>query len=167
MKKALLLIFSIITLSCAQNPKKQFKKETLKSTFLNLNGETISLQELIHKNLGKTVVIDIWASWCGDCIQGMPKVKSIQKKYPKAEYVFISLDRSENAWKRGIQRYNVIGDHYFAPGGFKSDFAKNDKIGWIPTYILVAPDGTVSYRAKKANHSKFLKILNNTYYNEK
>lgn len=167
MKNILLLLVCTITLSCAQNRKKPFSENTLNSKLTTINNTQINLKDIINKNKGKIVIVDVWASWCGDCIRGLPDLKSIQKKYSKAEYVFISLDSNQKAWKRGIEKYRIKGQNYFAPGGWKSDFAKNDNIKWIPTYILIAPNGDVVYRSKKTSSSKFLKKLNKLYNNEK
>ncbi len=167
MKKIILLVVCAITLSCAQNRKKQFNEKTLASTLLTQNGNKLSLEKVLEIYKGKTVLIDVWASWCGDCIQGLPSTKRIQEKYPKAEYVFISLDRNELSWKRGIERYHIKGNHFFAPGGWKSDFAKSDHIKWIPTYILISPEGKVVYRTKKSSSTKLINKLNNLYNNEK
>lgn len=32
---------------------------------------------------GKIVLIDFWATWCGSCLEAMPHLKALQKKYPK------------------------------------------------------------------------------------
>jgi len=167
MKKIFLLIICTISIGCAKNKKKPFTNATLNSKLTTVKNTQVTLKDIIAKYKGKTIIIDVWASWCGDCIAGLPDLKSIQKKYSKAEYVFISLDSNQKAWKRGIKKYHITGQHYFAPGGWKSDFAKSDNIKWIPTYILISPNGDIVYRDKKASSSKFLKTLNNTYNNEK
>jgi len=108
MKKiiAFLIIISTV-LSCNSQDPKQFSAEALKDSFINLEGNSVTLQNILDTHKGKTIVIDIWASWCGDCIQGMPKVKALQSDYQDVSYVFLSLDKSESAWKRGIQKYQV------------------------------------------------------------
>jgi thiol-disulfide isomerase/thioredoxin len=42
---------------------------------VNTENEPIAFSEILKKYEGKTIVIDVWASWCSDCIKGMPKVK--------------------------------------------------------------------------------------------
>lgn len=55
-----------------------------------VNGEPPSL-------VGKVVVIDAWATWCGPCRQQAPHLKQIQEKYAdRDDVVFIGLT-DENA----------------------------------------------------------------------
>jgi thiol-disulfide isomerase/thioredoxin len=32
----------------------------------------------LKKYKGKTLVIEVWASWCGDCVKAMPKLKDLR-----------------------------------------------------------------------------------------
>ncbi|TYA79876.1 TlpA family protein disulfide reductase, partial [Seonamhaeicola marinus] len=108
MKKVYVILLALTALfSCKSQEPTQFNEKALNDTFVTLNGENVTFQSILNKHKGKTIVIDIWASWCGDCIKGMPKVKALQENYKDAAYVFLSLDRGEDAWKKGIEKYNV------------------------------------------------------------
>jgi len=48
----------------------------------NLSTTTIDGEAWSFSNhVGKVILIDFWATWCGPCIQAMPEMKKIQKKY--------------------------------------------------------------------------------------
>ena len=132
----ILVIFCLISCSAQPDPT-QFSDKALNDTFNTFTGEKITFQSILNKHKGKTIVIDIWASWCGDCIKGMPKVKVLQKAYPKADYVFLSLDKKIESWEKGIERYQVKGDHYFMQSGWKGDFATFLDLDWIPRYMVI------------------------------
>jgi thiol-disulfide isomerase/thioredoxin len=103
--KKIISLFSIalLTLSCSQAQQTEFKKEALENVMVSSANDSITFQEILKKYEGKTIVIDIWASWCSDCIAGMPKVKALQQQFPDATYLFISMDKNYAAWTKVLQ----------------------------------------------------------------
>ncbi len=155
-----LFIVLFALLSCNTPPPTQFTEAALNDTLTSLEGDKVSLKSILEPYKGKTVVIDIWASWCGDCIKGMPKVKTLQSHYKDAVYLFLSLDRSETAWKRGIKKYDVKGDHYFMHSGKESPFADFVKIDWIPRYMVINKEGNIEmFKAVLADDEKLIAAL--------
>lgn len=154
-----ILILLISFLSCKNDPKT-FSVEALNDTFIDLQGKPVSFQSILDANKGKTIVIDIWASWCGDCVKGMPKVKALQSQFPEASYVFLSLDRGVDAWKRGIEKYNVTGNHYYMPNAKQCDFANFANISWIPRYmVLNKASEIVVFNVIEADDNKLIEAL--------
>jgi thiol-disulfide isomerase/thioredoxin len=49
------------------------------------------LTEAIHEQLGKVVVVDIWASWCGPCKKEFPHLVELHQKYAKDGLVAMSV----------------------------------------------------------------------------
>ncbi|RKE90790.1 TlpA family protein disulfide reductase [Ichthyenterobacterium magnum] len=160
MKKIIhFILITCLTFSCAE-PPLQFSEEALNEKVITLDGNAITLSEVLELHQGKTVLIDVWASWCGDCIQGMPKVKAIQNQFKTIDYVFLSVDRSQAAWKRGIEKYKVKGFHYFIPKGQKGAFGKFLNSNWIPRYMVINPDGSIKlYKATKATDQSIIEAL--------
>lgn len=162
MKKFALILVTFLFFACKAQDNKQFNVEVLNAPVTTFSGEEIIFQDLIENHKGKTTIIDVWASWCPDCIKGLPKLKKLQEKHPEIDYVFISLDKNKTAWKKGIKRYSIKGNHYYVKGGWKSIFAKNIDLDWIPRYIVLDKTGkVVLYRAIEADDSKISKILEN------
>ena len=140
----------ISTLGCAQSEETAFKKEALENVMV----------KILKKYEGKTIVIDVWASWCSDCIKGMPKVKSLQEKYPEAIYLFISMDKNYEAWRKGIEKHEVNGEHFLTSDGMKGVFGKSINLDWIPRYMIVDKTGRiVLYKAIEADDEKLIKTL--------
>lgn len=161
MKKTIYTLALLVTLfSCNSQAPTQFSEDVLNDTFVNLKGQSVTLKSILDTYKGQPIVIDIWASWCGDCIKGMPNVKALQEKYTDVAYVFLSLDRGEAAWKRGIKKYQVKGDHYFMASGKKSDFADFVNISWIPRYMVISKAGEiVVFNVIEANDDKLIEAL--------
>ena len=162
MTKKLFVLATLLisTLGCAQNEETTFKKEALLNAMLTIENEQIKFTEILKKYEGKTVVIDVWASWCSDCIKGMPKVKSLQEQYPDVVYLFISMDKTYDAWKSGIQKHQLEGEHYLTSDGMKGVFGKSINLDWIPRYMVVDKTGRIIlYKAIEADDKNLIKTL--------
>jgi len=160
-KKIFVLATMLIsTLGCAQKEETTFKKEGLGNVMVTKENQPITFSEILKKYEGKTIVIDVWASWCSDCIKGMPKVKALQEKYPEATYLFISMDKTYEAWLKGIEKYDVKGEHYLTSDGMKGVFGKSINLDWIPRYMVVDKTGKiVLYKVIEADDEKLIKTL--------
>lgn len=162
--KKILLILSIVmtTISCTNAQEKQFSEEALNGQITNLEGTEIAFRDIIEKHKGKTILIEVWASWCSDCVKAMPKLKEIQKENPDVDYVFISMDKSFEKWNEGIKKHEVEGDHYWVNDekGMKGSFGQSIDLDWIPRYIVVNKEGSVDlYRAIEKDFDKITKAL--------
>ena len=130
------------------NKQPEFSKEALSEKLLSANDTQVSFQDVLSKHQGKTIVIECWASWCGDCVKAMPKMKALQNDNPNVDYVFISMDKTADKWKAGIDKHELKGDHYMVNDGMKGAFGTAINLDWIPRYIIVDKKGKiVLYRA--------------------
>ncbi len=155
-----LLVLLLSFFSCNTETPTQFSEAALNDTFITLEGSNITFKSVLEAHKGKTIVIDIWASWCGDCIKGMPKVKRLQENHKDAAYIFLSLDKTQEAWKRGIEKYNVVGEHYFIQSGWKGAFGEFVDLDWIPRYMIVDSQGNIKlFKAVKADDKRITENL--------
>ena len=161
LKKIIMATTCLVSLlGCAQKEETTFKKEALENIMVTTANQPISFAEIVKKYEGKTIVIDVWASWCSDCIKGMAKVKSLQAKYPEATYLFISMDKTYDAWLKGIEKYDVKGEHYLTADGMKGVFGKSINFDWIPRYMVVDKTGKIGlYKVIEADDEKLIKTL--------
>ena len=160
MKKLVVLFIALITFSCSNAQKSAFSKEALAETLLAADGNQIAFQDIIKKHEGKTVVIEVWASWCGDCVKAMPKLKELQANNPDVAYVFISMDKTVDKWKSGIEKHQLKGDQFMANDQMKGVFAKAIDLDWIPRYIILDKTGKiVLYRAIETDFDKINETL--------
>ena len=165
LKKVICLFIVVInSLSCSNAQKRDFKKEALDEKIISLDGNSISFQDVLNQCKGKTIVMEVWASWCGDCVKAMPQMKELQANNPDAIYLFLSMDRTIDKWKAGIEKHQLKGNHYWVNGGMKDSFGKALDLDWIPRYIIIDKTGKiVIYRAIETDFEKInttLKSLN-------
>ena len=155
MKRIILLLIAFATFSCTKAQKTEFSKEALSETLLATDGSQVAFQDILKKYKGKTLVIEVWASWCGDCVKAMPKLKELQTNNPDVAYLFISMDKTADKWKSGIEKHELKGDHFMANDQMKGVFAKAVDVDWIPRYIIVDKTGKIAlYRAIETDFDK-------------
>ncbi len=162
MKKIIFSILSILSLS-ACSAQEKFSSETLSSEVLSQSGQNITFQEILNKHKGKTVVIEFWASWCGDCVKAMPKVKELQANNANVDFVFLSLDKNEEKWKIGMKKHQLNGDHYLITDkdGMKGPFGQSVKLDWIPRYIILDKNGAIKiFRAIETDFDLMNETIN-------
>lgn len=158
MYKRFLLILIVVFASC--KTPTTFSEEALNDSFVNLEGQSIQLKEILDKHKGKKIVINVWASWCRDCIVGFPGFKELQNQYPDVVYVLISTNRSVYSWKKAIEKYNLKGNHYFMSEGLDSDFGDYLNSNWIPRYLVVNENGFVDlFKAKRITDPRIVEAL--------
>lgn len=148
-----ILFISLFLLSCQSQPEPtRFSEDALNDVFINSEGESVNLKSILDTYKGKTVLIDVWASWCRDCIIGLPNLKALQSEYTEVTYVFLSMDKTQKSWKNGIKKYDITGEHYFMPSGWDGPFSDFVDLDWVPRYMVVDAEGRITlFRAIKAN----------------
>jgi len=155
MKKILIFIIATTTLACSNAQEKQFSKQSLEKKLITPENTEIAFKDILKKHNGKTTVIEVWASWCSDCVKAMPKVKQMQTDFPDVDYVFLSMDKAFDKWEAGVKHHELKGDHYWAADGMKGEFGKSIDLDWIPRYIVIDKTGKVTlYRAIETDFEK-------------
>ncbi|UNY99040.1 TlpA family protein disulfide reductase [Zhouia spongiae] len=164
MRKIVLFALLVTGVSLAVSAQSErFGEEALNDVFETLDGREVTFESVLNKHAGKTVFIDVWATWCKDCRVAIPEIKALQEKYGAKEvsFVFLSLDREKEAWKTGVKEYDLSGDHYFITRGWKeSPFCQDIKLDWIPRYMIVNPNGKIEvFRSIKTDDQTLIKTL--------
>jgi thiol-disulfide isomerase/thioredoxin len=107
-------------------------------TFEDAAGKTVSLSSF----KGKTILLNLWATWCGPCREEMPALNALQKELgsDKFEVVALSLDRAGYAASRKFLDELKANDvHLYADPTAKQGMAL--KLIGMPTTILINKDG--------------------------
>lgn len=96
---------------------------------------------------GKLVYIEIWATWCGPCLQEQPALTQLIKDYKEKniEFVSISIDIKNDytKWRDMVVKNKVGGVQLIADKSLQSDFMKAFSVGLIPRTILLDENGNI------------------------
>lgn len=96
---------------------------------------------------GKYVVLDFWASWCPDCRRDIPEMLRMYNKFHDrgVEFVGVSFDTDHSAWQSALQKYGIAWTQVSELVKFHdTQISKLYGVKWIPSMVLVAPDGKVA-----------------------
>lgn len=140
--------------------KTEFDEVSLSQEMVDLEGNLTTVGQVLEAHKGKIIFVDLWASWCPDCIKGLPKLEEVQKEYPELVYLFLSLDRKEDAWKKSIDKFNIKGEHYWFNTEWKNKFTEYIGLNWIPRYMLIDQEGKIAhYYAIHADDAVMMEAL--------
>lgn len=105
----------------------------------DVEGKRLELKDL----LGYTLVVDVWATWCGPCIQSMPKMKKLEKKLSgrNVRFVYLSVDEQVDKWKKYSEAH--LTEHISILDDEESSIYQNYLIAGIPRYIVIDDEGLI------------------------
>lgn len=115
------------------------KKFNYNFSIRDLNGEIIRVDE--YK--GKTVFLNLWATWCGPCRLEMPSIEKLYQQVNNEKIVFImlSVDRPQDHHK--VKSY-ISEQEYTFPVFTPADFLPHQlQVKSIPATFIVGPDGRI------------------------
>jgi len=95
---------------------------------------------------GKTVLVNLWATWCGPCRKEMPALDSLQAKLGGANFsvVAINIDTGDREKPRNfLKEENLTQLDYFSDRKAKTfqDLKAIGRAVGMPTSVLVDPQG--------------------------
>ena len=123
-------------------PKAELGKPCVDSDLFDINGKKHHLADF----RGKYVLLDFWANYCGACIAAFPHIGELQKQYANClTIVSISVDKMDT-WKNSPHQKEITWHSLNDGGGHWGGIASSYDIMAMPTYILIAPDGTYHAR---------------------
>lgn len=98
---------------------------------------------------GKTLVIDVWATWCSSCLKKMPEFIALRNSYsdnPDVEFITVSIDRKEvkENWLAAIAK-REMGDmlNLYPNCSEQSQFESDYHVSGVPRYIVLDKEGKI------------------------
>jgi thiol-disulfide isomerase/thioredoxin len=94
---------------------------------------------------GRFVLIDFWASWCGQCLAAFPELEVLGEKYKDGFTIIdLSIDVKDDAWRKAMGRHPQKWPQYCTTKqGYNDLFTKYQIGNGVPYFVMIAPDGKV------------------------
>ncbi|MCX7750408.1 MAG: redoxin domain-containing protein [Candidatus Bipolaricaulota bacterium] len=108
------------------------------------DGRSVSLADL----RGKVVLLDFWATWCGPCMEELPKLLELYAAHRDQgfEIVGVSLDTSERDLRAVITDRRIQWPVAFTGKTWDNPLAQVYRVYQIPTTYLLDRNGIIRYR---------------------
>ena len=105
--------------------------------------------EMLKPFRGKTILVDVWATWCGPCIMANKEMEPLKAQLADKEdlvYLYLAGENSpENTWKNMIT--DLKGEHYRVNQAQWDYLSERLKVRGVPTYIIIDKEGNQSFHA--------------------
>lgn len=106
-----------------------------------INGEPFRLSDL----RGQYVVLDFWGSWCGPCLQEIPKLIKLHEKHGHAvAFVTIAFEKDDKRWRSVTSKAGFNWEYQIVEQArvlLASSIARSYGVTDIPAKFVVTPTG--------------------------
>ena len=127
----------------AENPRRARENFAPDFSFTSSEGEHITLEDL----RGKVVLLDFWGTWCPPCVESVPELRNLHKRYSKDGSPFvligISSDGDEAEWKEFTAKNKMIWPQY---RDHDRRIQRAFGVRAFPTYVVIDHEGIVRYQ---------------------
>jgi peroxiredoxin len=108
----------------------------------DLDGRTVALPQ---DYAGRPMLINVWASWCGPCIEEMPELQRYSETQGErgVQVIGLALDDAESVrefLQRVPVRYPILLD---TPGPADASVRLGNRRGVLPYSVLIGSDGRI------------------------
>ena len=134
-------------LKLAENPRRARENYAPDFSFTSSEGEHIALEDL----RGKVVVLDFWATWCPPCLDSIPAIRNMHKKFSQEQsfvLIGISVDSDEDLWRQFTVKNKMIWPQY---RDRDRRIQRAFRVSAFPTYIVIDHEGIVRFQSEGAS----------------
>lgn len=125
------------------NPRRAREAYAPDFSITTADGQYIGLDDL-H---GKIVLLDFWGTWCPPCVESVPSLRGLHKRYekePSFVMISISVNDEEDKWRAFTARNQMVWPQYLDS---EHKISRAFGVHLFPTYIVIDHEGIVRFRS--------------------
>lgn len=109
----------------------------------DVNGNIKKLSDVVKNN--KYTLLTFWATWCGDCRDHMPKIKSAYEKHNKDGFgvYSVSMDYEREKWENYLKDNNIEWINVSSLKGWDDKWADLYFVQTITTMYIIDQNGII------------------------
>jgi thiol-disulfide isomerase/thioredoxin len=111
------------------------------------------IKALVRNDGHKLRLLNVWATWCGPCLEELPELVAMNRMYRRRRFEFITISADAPETKdealKALKDKQGAAQNYLFEGNDKyklMDAVDKKSTGALPYTLLIAPGGTVVYR---------------------
>jgi thioredoxin-like negative regulator of GroEL len=124
-----------------ENPRRAREAYAPDFSFVTAEGEHQTLEDL----RGKVVMLDFWGTWCPPCVDSVPSLRTLNKRYTKGAFVMIGVNCNddEDKWRAFTTSNKMI---WTQVRDRDRRIQRAFMVDRFPTYILIDHEGIIRFR---------------------
>jgi thiol-disulfide isomerase/thioredoxin len=148
---ALLSVLSVVSVvaGLASDPFASLKMSRLPAgsvvapfELMSLDGTVVKSSELV----GKVVLVNFWATWCGPCKEEMPALARLQQQLDPTRFTLLTI--TTDLQRQGITHFlSQLGVSLPVLFDEDQEVSRAFMVRGLPTTVVIARDGTLVGRA--------------------
>jgi thiol-disulfide isomerase/thioredoxin len=136
------------------------------------NIDVPGIKDIIKNNSDKLRLINVWASWCGPCVQEFPDFVIIDRIYRSRQFEFVSINADKISRKENVLKFLLKNEasnrNFIFSSDNNSDLVEAIDPQWsgaLPYTMLVEQGGNIIYRTQgPINMVEMRKLIANNRY---
>ena len=109
--------------------------------------------KLVKNDTKNLLVVNVWATWCGPCINELPEFVTMNRMYRSRNFKLVTISMDEldqkDAALKVLREHHLSNTNYILKTTSKDAFAEALDKEWpgpLPYTLVIAPGGKVLYR---------------------
>jgi thiol-disulfide isomerase/thioredoxin len=121
----------------------KFKSHAVVNDVSSVQADKV-IETIVTKYKNKVVLIDLWATWCGPCLDAMQQFRATKSKFHDKDVAFVYLTNGSSPRKLWEEKIKGIGNEHYYLTGNQWEYVMNQfEFKYIPSYVIYNKEGVL------------------------